>query len=82
MHRFVYIHFLNLLDGSHRFATPSNIVWEFPRGVIRISIENLTITGSRIMMDLHSRDVIGRGGAEVRRILVWDWKTGNLVRVL
>ena len=46
------------------------------------SIENLAITGSRIMMRIHPLDVIGRGGVGLRRILVWDWKIGDLVRFL
>jgi len=82
VNRFVCIHFLNLLDGSPRSAPPSNITWKLPREVAVASIENLAITGSRIMMRIHPLDVIGRGGVGLRRILVWDWKIGDLVRFL
>jgi len=77
MNRFVRIHFLNLLDGSRRLEPP-NIVWELPREGIRVSVEDLAITDYRIMMHVRYWDVTG----EVRRILVWDWKTGDLVRLL
>ena len=82
VNRFVCIHFLNLLDGSPCSAPPRNIMWEPPRKVVRTSIEDLVIAGCRIMMRVRCWEVIGQGGVGLWRILVWDRKTGDLVRLL
>ena len=82
VNRFVYVHFLNLLDGSPRSAPPSNVMWELPRGVNEVWVKDLTITGSRIMMRDLRWEEVGQGDTELCRVLVWDWETGNLVRLL
>ena len=76
--RFIRIHLLNLSDGSPFRVPPFNvIVWEPPlRGA---SIKNLAVTGSRLMAIIcHPGEPFG----EAWRVVVWDWKTGGLVRRL
>lgn len=83
MCRFVRIHFLNLSDGSpYRTPPAKTIVWGFPQGIDGIFIEELAITGSRIMMYVHCWEEAGSGDLELWIIFVWDWRTGDLVRPL
>jgi len=82
VHRFIRIHFLNLSDGSPYCTPPSNIIiWEFPRGVNDVSIQELVVTSSRVMMHVYHWEVVQHEDFRVGRILVWDWKTGDLVRL-
>jgi len=81
MGRFVHIHFLNLLDGSPCPAPPSNIAWELPQDVNGVAVEGLSIISSRIMMRVYCWDVALQGAGRRRKILVWDWKTRDLVRL-
>jgi len=57
-------------------------MWELPRGVNEVWVKDLTITGSRIMMRDLRWEEVGQGDTELCRVLVWDWETGNLVRLL
>ena len=80
-HSSIRIHFLNLRDGSPYCAPPSNvIVWEFPPGAEPIINDLIAITGSRVAMHISYYDEDLPGDALIRMILVWDWKTGELVR--
>ena len=82
-HSSVWIHLLNLLDGSPYRGPLSNIiVWEFPRGVGDVSISRLGITSSRIMMLAYCSEVVQQEDFGAWRLFVWDWKTGDLVRSL
>jgi len=75
------IHFLNLRDGSPYCTPPSNaIVCELPPRAGPIIGNRIVITGSRVMMYVYYYDEDPLGDAMVRKILVWDWKTGELVR--
>ena len=76
VHRSVFICFFNLLDGSPHSKPPSVIVWEDSRGVNDIFVEELIITGSRVMVHVSYLDSPQTG------VRVWDWKTGDLVRML
>lgn len=82
VNRFVFVHFIDLLDGSPRSAPPSNVMWELPRGVDGICVEGLIITGSRIMIHFLCWEEVGQGEVELCKVLVWDWETGDLVRLL
>ena len=74
VHRFIYIHLLNLRDGSPYRVPPSNVIARaLPPGLERIHIQDLTATGSRLMMQI---PIPGW------RAIVWNWKTGDLVRGL
>ena len=80
-HRSICIHFLNFLDGSPYRAPPSNpIVWEHPRRANEPHVLGLAITGSRVMMRLRYHLEVAY--TQVWRIIVWEWKTGGLVRLL
>lgn len=75
------IHLLNLRDGSPYCAPPCNvIVWTIPQGMPQIECGELAITASRIMLYL-SHDAVVRNGT-LRTMLVWDRKSGDLVRIL
>ena len=45
------------------------------------SIEDLAITSSRVMVYVRRQELIPRAFQVEWGIHVWDWKTGNLVRV-
>jgi len=82
VHRFIRIHLLNLLDGSPYSAPSSNaIVWGLPQRVSNVSIQDLVITSSRVMMRIFCWEVVREDDIRVGRIFVWDWKTGDLVRL-
>jgi len=73
-------HFFNLLDDSPCCTPPtSTVVWEFPQRIDGVFVEQLAITGSRIMVYVHCWELAWPGGLELWKILVWDWKTGYLV---
>ena len=57
----------------------SNILWEFPRAFIGVFIEDLAITGSKIMMRVRCSELLGQHAAVELKIFVWDWRTGDLV---
>jgi len=66
------------MDGSPYRVPPSNIIaWALPPGVEGMSIEDLVMTGSRIMMYICLRDESQPG--ETWRMIIWDWNTGELV---
>ena len=44
-----------------------------------MSIQELAITSSRLMMHVYHWVVIEQEDLRARRILVWNWKTGDLV---
>ena len=84
MHRSVSVHLLNLSDGSPYSAPPSNVItWDAPPGPDDdVYVRWLAITSSRVAIhfrywgEFRGDDAGGRMG----KILVWDWKTGNLVK--
>lgn len=79
------IHLLNLRDGSPHCAAPSNnIMWAIPQSAPPITAGTFGITGSRIMACLFHSSAAGAalGSDTVRTVLVWDRKTGYLVRTL
>jgi len=78
---FIRIHFLGLRDGSPHCAPPSNvIVWEFPPAVVQTMYNLIAITGSRVAMRVSYRGEDPPLDALIARILVWDWKTREIVR--
>lgn len=81
---FVYIKLLNLSDGSPYCAPPLDVItWELPPRLSSTFPKMFAITGSRIVMYISYRDPdLPRGDRRVWRLCVWDWKTGDLVRVL
>jgi len=75
---FLRIHLLNLRDGSPYCAPPFDVItWVASRDMPQIWSEKLSITGSRIMLCFSHNNVIMPD-----QVLVWDRKTGNLVRIL
>jgi len=80
----IWIRFLNLSDGSPYCTPPSNvIIWEFPQGVSGVSVHGLAITSSRVMLHVSCLEVqVQQEDLNVGRVFVWDWKTGDLVRLL
>ena len=81
MRRCVDVHLLNIMDGSPYYAPPSNVIrWSFPMLVGGVSIGRLVMTSSRLMMCISLWET-SYDGEVVGRILVWDWRTGDLVRV-
>ena len=46
-----------------------------------MSTRELTVTSSRVMMYIYHWEVSLRWDPRVGMILVWDWKTGDLVRL-
>ena len=76
MRSLLRIHLLNLWDGSPCSAPPSNtITWAIPQGATMIVGGTLAITSSRVMANL------SHYGDAARKMLVWDRKTGDLVRI-
>jgi hypothetical protein len=82
--RFIYTNLLDLRNGSPYCEPPFDVItWELPPQVSDIYPQGLTITGSRIMMYIFYRDPDLLGDDfRVWRMCVWDWKTGDLVRVM
>jgi len=79
-HSFIRIHFLNIQNGSPYCTPPSNIImWEFPSGADPITIDRIAITSSRVAMCVYYCEEDLTGDVMVRRILVWDRETGELV---
>ena len=79
MYRIVYIHIVNLQDGSP-YGTPlaNPIVYEVPsRG--RLTVEQLAVTHSRVMMRFSFPYLSTR---EVQGIVVWDMETGEPVSTI
>ena len=61
---------------------PSGIImWEAPAWLDIQVLESISITSSRIMMYLHYW-CRGVAGSDIWRIIVWDWKMGNMVSFL
>jgi hypothetical protein len=81
---FIYINLLNLRNGSPYCEPPFDVItWELPPRVSDRYPEGFSITGSRIMMYVFYRDPDLPGGdTRVWRMCVWNWKTGDLVRVM
>jgi len=82
MYRTVYIHIVNLQDGSPYGTPPSStIMYEVPSGG-RFIVERLAVTRSRVMM----RTSVQRGNRlsarKVQGIVVWDMETGNSVSTI
>jgi hypothetical protein len=82
--RCIDVHLLNLTDGSPYRVPPSNVTRLSCHIVIlEVDVGQLAITGSRLMMYVTNRlETSPHAGEAVGRILVWDWRTGDLVRVL
>lgn len=73
------IRLLNLRDGSPCCALPSNtITWDIPQDAPPTISGRFGITGSRVAAYLSH----GRFGGTTTTVLVWDRKTGDLVRIL
>ena len=71
------------MDGTPYRVPPSDvIVWALPPGVEGTSIEDMVMTGSRIMMYIYLRDESQPSDVRVWRMVIWDWNTGDLVRRL
>ena len=78
-HRFICIHFLDIRDGSPHPSLISNvIVWESPPGTTPEVQNQMAMTGSRIMTHFFHEDDLP--DTEVWKIVIWNWKTGDLVR--
>lgn len=74
------IHLLNLQDGSPCCTPPSNVItWAVPQDMPQITGGKLTITGSRVLSCLSHPDA-DLPGRTMWTALVWDRKTGKLVR--
>ena len=82
IHRSVHIHLLNLSDGFAYSGPHSSIAWESPQGVNEICVQRVAITSSRVMIQVCYRELAQQTGMETSRLFVWDWKTGDLVRLL
>ena len=78
----IRMHLVNLLDGSPYYPTPSNIIeWEFPPESDQTTYRGMAITSSRIMF---VNSYVGGGLPDNVigwRVVVWNWKTGDLVRL-
>jgi len=75
------IHLLNIRDGSPHCSPPSDvIVWTIPQGMPPIDCGELSMTASRIMWYL-LHDAFQRDET-LYTVMVWDRKTGDLVRIL
>jgi hypothetical protein len=71
--RCVDVHLLNLMDGSPYHAPPYNLIrWSFPMGFVGVSVRELVITGSRLMMRVSHWETVPPAAEAVRRIFVWD----------
>ena len=81
VHSFVHIHIVDLLDGSPYHTLPSNtITWELPPRISFIINHGIAMTGSKIMAFIGSYLDEDEGDDRVVwRVVVWDWKTGDLV---
>ena len=80
VYRFIHIHLLNLLDGSPLRTPHSDVItWALPPGVLRTDIRDFVITRSRLMMYATLRLL---NSPSVWRVVSWDWRTGDSVRVL
>ena len=82
--RFIHIHLLNLGDGSPYREYPFDIIeWELPPRVFNLEYPKaFAMTSSRVMMYVSYQDLDLPDDTSVWRMSVWDWKTGDLVRVL
>lgn len=83
IHSRIHVHFLNLWDGSPHYVPPSNVIvcqWESPPGTSLFMAEGMAITGSRVMIRLFYWDMGKLNLGILWRVLVWDWKNGDLVR--
>ena len=81
MYRTVYIHIFNLQDGSPYGTPPSNkIAYEIPSGD-HLTVYELTVTRSRVMMRTYIRHKY-KPGRPTWGMIVWDVKTGDLVSTL
>ena len=76
--RLLRIHLLNLFDGSPYRGPPSDVVMWAQPGARNLKIEALSMTGSRLMVDISLEE----GPQPVRKIGIFDWETGDLVRRL
>lgn len=80
--RSIRIHLLDLLDGSPHRAPHSNvIVWRYPSGVEGAKTQGLALAGSRLMLYVFLRYSTRPGGPVGFGVVLWDWKTGELVRI-
>ena len=82
MHSFIRIHFLKLSDGSAYPVPHSSITWEPPQGVNDIWLAQIAITSSRVMIHARYLEWTQQTSTKVWIIFVWDWRTGDLVRLL
>ena len=81
MRRYVDIHLLNLSDGSPYYAPPLNaIISSTPITNNIFSVDYLLITGSRLMMYARCGEETPHEIRMIQEVLVWNWKTGYLVR--
>ena len=82
--RLIYINLLNLQNGSPYCEPPFDVImWELPPRVSNLEYPDaFAITGSRIMIYASYQDPDLPGDTSVWSIRVWDWKTGDLVRLL
>jgi len=71
------------MDGSPYGAPPSNgLTYENPSEVSGLSVHQLAITRSRVMVSTFSQREGKPGTGQVRRIVVWDVNTGDIVSML
>ena len=83
MYRLIHIHLLNLLDGSpHRVLHPDVISWAPQPGVEKTTIHHFAMTGSRLAMYIFLWGDSQPDKIRVWRMVLWDWRTGDLVRML
>ena len=83
LHRSVYIHLLNLLDASPYWVPPSNVItWTAPLQANGVSVEELAITSSRVMLNLRCWEGFEDISTWSEGIFVWDWRTGDQVGLL
>ncbi|KAF9782631.1 hypothetical protein BJ322DRAFT_165740 [Thelephora terrestris] len=78
----IRVHILNLRDGSPCDKLPSGIItWEAPSWANTQTVESMSMTSSRIATYLHCW-CEQLPDCEVWKIIVWDWKMGNMVTFL
>ena len=76
------IHLLDLRDGSPHSASPSNdIAWACLNNDYTLRSEKFAITGSRVMVCVFHLETVLLDH-RLWTLLVWDRKTGDLVRML
>ena len=82
--RSIDIHLLNLLDGSpHPMSRSDVISLDIPLGTDETRIMNFAMTGSRLMIYVSVWDYsLPDDTGYVYRVVLWDWRSGDLVRVL